>query len=136
MSNSPDSHENAAELTPEARDIFDEQVEAALAELPPAIVQLFETAPLIVEDYPDPSSTPPMIILDPLGHRIVSIYDSGIKRILIYRSEILQAAMAAGEADAARALRRQIQEAIYREVGRYHGLSDYHLHRFLKENGF
>jgi predicted Zn-dependent protease with MMP-like domain len=130
-------------MDPELRQLFDEQVEMVLADLPREVHDFMKEVPMVVEDYPSREVMRRMRIRHPahlyglytgipLIHR--SINHSGVLSdvVYIYRLGILSAARARnGEFDKEK-LRKQIRRTILHEYGHHVGLSE----RDLRELGY
>jgi predicted Zn-dependent protease with MMP-like domain len=122
-------------MKPELRDIFDEQLERVLPELPQQVRDFMENVPLVVEDYPSPdimrrvgvrhrSALCGLYTGIPLIKR--SINDWGVLSdvIHIFRQGILsQARSPSGHIDNEE-LRKQIRFTILHEYGHHVGLSE------------
>ena len=122
-------------MTPELRQVFDEQLERVLPELPQQVRDFMEKVPLVVEDYPSPA------VLRRVGvrHRSTlcglysgiplikrSVNDWGVPSdvIHIFRQGILRhTRQLAGGLDEAE-LRKQIRFTILHEYGHHVGLSE------------
>jgi predicted Zn-dependent protease with MMP-like domain len=127
----------------ELRNLFDEQLEQVLPELPQQVKDFMDDVPLVVEDYPSPEIMRRMRVRHrsalcglytgiPLIQR--SINHSGVPSdvIHIYRQGILsQSRNALGRIDEAE-LRNQIRFTILHEYGHHVGLSE----RDLRELGY
>jgi predicted Zn-dependent protease with MMP-like domain len=127
----------------ELRQIFDEQLEQVLPQLPQQVRNFMNDVPLVVEDYPSPEIMRKMRVRHrsalcglytgiPLIQR--SINHSGVPSdvIHIYREGILsQAGIRRGSVDEAE-LRNQIRFTILHEYGHHVGLSE----RDLRELGY
>ena|SRR5688500_9304259 len=122
-------------MKPELREIFDEQLERVLPELPQQVREFMENVPLVVEDYPSPeimrrvgvrhrSALCGLYTGIPLIKR--SINDWGVPSdvIHIFRQGILiQARSPSGDIDDEE-LRTQIRFTILHEYGHHVGLSE------------
>jgi predicted Zn-dependent protease with MMP-like domain len=125
-------------MKPELRDIFDQQLERVLPELPQQVREFMENVPLVVEDYPSPeimrrvgvrhrSALCGLYTGIPLIKR--SINDWGVPSdvIHIFRQGILsQARSPSGDIDD-EDLRTQIRFTILHEYGHHVGLSERNL---------
>jgi predicted Zn-dependent protease with MMP-like domain len=125
-------------MKPELREIFDQQLESVLPELPQQVREFMENVPLVVEDYPS------LEIMRRVGvrHRSAlcglytgiplikrSINDWGVPSdvIHIFRQGILsQARSPSGDIDD-EDLRTQIRFTILHEYGHHVGLSERNL---------
>jgi predicted Zn-dependent protease with MMP-like domain len=130
-------------MKPELREIFDEQLERVLPELPQQVREFMENVPLVVEDYPSPeimrrvgvrhrSALCGLYTGIPLIKR--SINDWGVPSdvIHIFRQGILsQTRSPSGDIDDEE-LRTQIRFTILHEYGHHVGLSE----RDLRALGF
>jgi predicted Zn-dependent protease with MMP-like domain len=130
-------------MTPQLREIFDEQLEQVLPELPQQVREFMEKVPLVVEDYPSPemmrrvgvrhrSALCGLYTGIPLNRR--SINDWGVPSdvIHIFRQGILSQARAPLGAIDDEELRKQIRCTILHEYGHHVGLSE----RELRELGY
>jgi predicted Zn-dependent protease with MMP-like domain len=122
-------------MKPELREIFDQQLERVLPELPQQVRDFMENVPLVVEDYPSPeimrrvgvrhrSALCGLYTGIPLIRR--SINDWGVPSdvIHIFRQGILsQARFPSGNIDDEE-LRKQIRFTILHEYGHHVGLSE------------
>jgi predicted Zn-dependent protease with MMP-like domain len=126
----------------ELRQLFDEQLELVLAELPELVKKLMNDVPMVVEDYPSDAIMRRVGVRHrshlcglytgiPLIHR--SINHSGVPSdvIHIFRLGILGQARRNGSIDTAE-LRKQIRKTILHEYGHHHGLTE----RDLRELGY
>ena len=126
----------------EIRQLFDEQLELVLAELPPQVKKLMDDVPLVVEDYPSAevmrrtrvrhrSQLCGLYTGIPLIHR--SVDHSGVPSdvIHIFRLGIMSQSRRNGAIDPAE-LRREIRKTILHEYGHHHGLTE----RDLRELGY
>jgi predicted Zn-dependent protease with MMP-like domain len=127
----------------QTRNMFDEQLEVVLRELPQQVKDFMNDVPLVVEDYPsreimrstrvrNRSSLCGLYTGIPLTKR--SINHSGVPSdvIHIYRLGVMsQARGADGRLDAAR-LQKQIRLTILHEYGHHVGLSE----RDLRQLGY
>jgi len=130
-------------MNPELRQLFDEQLEQVLPELPQQVQNFMNDVPLVVEDYPSPEIMRQMRVRHrsalcglytgiPLIQR--SINHSGVPSdvIHIFREGILcQAGIRRGRVDEAE-LRLQIRFTILHEYGHHVGLTE----RDLRELGY
>jgi predicted Zn-dependent protease with MMP-like domain len=121
-------------MKPELREIFDQQLERVLPELPQQVRDFMENVPLVVEDYPSPemmrrvgvrhrSALCGLYTGIPLNRR--SINDWGVPSdvIHIFRQGILSQARTQGGIDDEE-LRKQIRFTILHEYGHHVGLSE------------
>lgn len=127
----------------ELRQIFDEQLEQVLPDLPEQVQRFMDDVPLVVEDYPSPEIMRQLRVRNrsalcglytgiPLIKR--SINHSGVPSdvIHIYRQGILsQAGVGRGYVDEAE-LRKQIRFTILHEYGHHVGLTE----RELRDLGY
>ncbi len=130
-------------MNPELRDLFDEQVELVVAELPQQVQAFMKDVPLIVEDYPSREVMERMRIRHPAhlyglytGIPLIkrSISNSGVPSdvVQIFRLGILTKSRAReGGFDKAE-LRNQIRRTILHEYGHHVGLTE----RDLRELGY
>jgi predicted Zn-dependent protease with MMP-like domain len=131
-----------AHFTAELRQLFDEQLELVLAELPELVKKLMNDVPMVVEDYPSDAIMRRARVRHrshlcglytgiPLIHR--SVEHSGVPSdvIHIFRLGILGQARRNGQIDTAE-LRKQIRKTILHEYGHHHGLTE----RDLRELGY
>lgn len=121
------------ELGVRERAWFDEVLESVLAELPPALHELLEEAPLVVDDRPEPGllreldmeqwpdelcglhSGVPLTarsVEDPWGMEVIHLFRAGIIAVA--------GGTAATEAD----LRREIRITLLHEIGHHFGLDE------------
>jgi predicted Zn-dependent protease with MMP-like domain len=119
----------------ELRQLFDEQLELVLAELPLQVKEFMEKVPLYVEDFPSPEVMRRMRVRHPtnllglytgipLIHRSVNDWGVLSDRIHIYRLGILNhSSRRDGEYDEAD-LRTQIRRTILHEYGHHVGLTE------------
>lgn len=116
------------------RNYFDEQLEQVMLELPPSVLELLDSVPLIVDDQASPKMLQNLGIRDPrnlcglytgvpLSERSVLASGEMPDKISIYRVGILSLARSiAGPSDAE--LRNQIRMTILHEVGHHFGMSE------------
>jgi predicted Zn-dependent protease with MMP-like domain len=129
-------------FTEELRQLFDEQLDHVLAELPPEVKKLMDDVPMVVDDYPSPeimrrarvrhrSQLCGLYTGIPLIHR--SVQHSGVPSdvIHIFRLGILGQSRRRGAIDVDE-LRLQIRKTILHEYGHHHGLTE----RDLRELGY
>jgi predicted Zn-dependent protease with MMP-like domain len=122
-------------MKPDLREYFDEQLDAVLADLPPAVHRLLDEVPMIVEDYPSPQIMRKVNVRRrgdlcglytgiPLTERSVEHAGYLSDAIHLFREGVLNLAVHRdGSIDAAE-LRRQIRITILHELGHYHGLTE------------
>lgn len=130
-------------MNPELRQLFDEQVELALAELPQEVHDFMQDVPMIVEDYPSREVLRRMRIRHPAhlyglytGIPLIkrSVNDWGVPSdvVYIYRLGLLSKSRTRdGSFDIAK-LREQIRRTIMHEYGHHVGLTE----RDLRERGY
>lgn len=124
----------------EFRELFDEQVEQVLPDLPQQVRDFMDNVPLVVEDYPSDEVMRRMRIRHrshllglytgiPLIHRSVDQWGAISDTIHIYRLGILsQSRKRDGSIDEAE-LRNQIRRTILHEYGHHVGLTEADLRR-------
>ena len=130
-------------MKPELRQIFDEQVEVVLANLPQQVKDFMERVPLVVEDYPSEAVMRRMRIRHPahlyglytgipLNKR--SVEQSGVPSdvINIYRLGLLSQSQSRDGGIDKEKLRKQIHRTILHEYGHHVGLTE----RDLRELGY
>ncbi|MGD9632308.1 MAG: metallopeptidase family protein [Pirellulales bacterium] len=130
-------------MNSELRQIFDNELEAVLADMPARIHELMDEIPLVVEDYPSPQVMRRMRVRHrsqlcglytgiPLNKR--SINDWGVPSdvIHIYREGILSQATRRDGTISVPRLQKQIHITILHEYGHHHGLTE----RDLREMGY
>jgi predicted Zn-dependent protease with MMP-like domain len=122
-------------VKPEIRELFDEQLELVLPELPEQVQAFMDHVPLVVEDYPSrevmrqmrirrPADLCGLYTGIPLIKRSVDHSGTPSDVIHIYRLGILSMARSrAGKFDEAE-LRNQIRRTILHEYGHHVGLSE------------
>jgi predicted Zn-dependent protease with MMP-like domain len=128
-----------AKFSTELRQLFDEQLEIVLAELPQQVKDLIDQVPLVVEDYPSADVMRRTRVRHrgdlcglytgiPLIHR--SVEHSGVPSdvIHIFRQGILSQARKSGDIDLPQ-LRKQIRLTILHEYGHHHGLTERELRK-------
>ena len=121
-------------MNPELRQLFDEQLERVIAELPQLVKDLMQDLPLLVEDYPSRevmrqtgaqhrSELCGLYTGIPLINR--SVEHSGVLPdvVTIYRQGIMSQARRRGVIDLNK-LRQQIRITILHEYGHHHGLTE------------
>lgn len=130
-------------MDPELRQLFDEQVEAVLAELPQDVHNLIKEVPLVVEDHPSQEVMRRMHIRHPahlfglytgipLIKRSVEQWGVLSDTVYIYRLGILSKSRSRnGEIDA-RKLHEEIRRTILHEYGHHVGLTE----RELRDLGY
>lgn len=127
----------------ELRQIFDEQVEAVLAELPPDVHELIREVPLVVEDHPSREVMRQMRIRHPAhlyglytGIPLIkrSIEQWGVlsDTVYIYRLGILTKSRSRTGAINTHMLREEIRRTILHEYGHHVGLTE----RDLRDLGY
>ena len=120
------------------RQLFDEQLELVMAELPPEVKKLMDDVPMVVDDYPSPELMRRARVRHrghllglytgiPLIHRSVEHFGVPSDVIHIFRLGILGQSRRRGEIDMDR-LREQIRKTILHEYGHHHGLTERDLH--------
>ncbi|MCI0491864.1 MAG: metallopeptidase family protein [Planctomycetes bacterium] len=122
-------------MKPELRELFDQQLEQAMAELPPQLKDLVDKVPLVVEDYPSRyimrktrvrhrSDLCGLYTGIPITDRSIDHWGVPSDVVTIYRLGILsQARLPAGRIDL-QELRKQIRITILHEYGHHHGLTE------------
>lgn len=130
-------------MDPELRQLFDEQVEAVLAELPQEVHDLIKDVPLVVEDHPSQEVMRRMRIRHPahlfglytgipLIKRSVEQWGVLSDTVYIYRLGILSKSRSrSGEIDS-RKLQEEIRRTILHEYGHHVGLTE----RELRDLGY
>ncbi len=127
----------------ELRQLFDEQVELVLEELPQQVRDFMKDVPMVVEDYPSREVMQRMRIRHPAhlyglysGIPLVkrSVFDSGVPSdvVYIYRLGILSKSRAREGAFDNAELRSQIRRTILHEYGHHVGLTE----RDLRDLGY
>lgn len=116
------------------RNHFDKLLEEVIAELPPSVLELIDTVPLIVDDQPSPAMLREMDLDHPgelcglytgvpINERSISSSGDLPDKISIFRLGIMELAQSiAGHDDDE--LRRQIRLTILHEVGHHFGMSE------------
>jgi len=117
------------------RNLFDQQLERVLSELPAQVRKLLDDVPLVVEDYPSREVLRETGVQDrgelcglytgiPLTER--SIEHSGVPSdvVHIYREGILNQAYDSDDQIDTEELRKQIRLTILHELGHHHGLTE------------
>ncbi len=130
-------------MNAELRELFDEQLEVVLAELPQQVTDFMEDVPLVVEDYPSREVMRRMRIRHPA--HLYGLYTGIplIKRSVdnwgvlsdvmhIYRLGILSKSRARDGGFDEAELREQIRRTILHEYGHHVGLTE----RDLRELGY
>ena len=131
------------EMTPELRDLFDEQVELVVAELPKQVTDFMKEVPLMVEDYPSREVMRRMRIRHPAhlyglytGIPLIkrSVENWGVMSdvVQIYRLGIFSQSRARDGGFDKAALRENIRRTILHEYGHHVGLTE----RDLRELGY
>lgn len=130
-------------MDPDLRQLFDEQVEAVLAELPHEVHDLIKEVPLVVEDHPSQEVMRRMRIRHPthlyglytgipLIKRSVEQWGVLSDTVYIYRLGILNKSRSrSGEIDG-RKLYEEIRRTILHEYGHHVGLTE----RELRDLGY
>ncbi|HEY3394612.1 MAG TPA: metallopeptidase family protein [Lacipirellulaceae bacterium] len=122
-------------MKPELREIFDQQLERVLPELPQQVREFMENVPLVVEDYPSPeimrrvgvrhrSALCGLYTGIPLIKRSVNDWGVPSDVIHIFRQGILSQACSPGGGIDDEELRKQIRFTILHEYGHHVGLSE------------
>jgi predicted Zn-dependent protease with MMP-like domain len=130
-------------MNTELRQLFDEQVEAVLAELPQQLHDFMKDVPMVVEDYPSREVMHRMRIRHPahlyglytgipLIKRSVDSWGVPSDVVYIYRLGILSKSRARDGGFDEVELRNQIRRTILHEYGHHVGLSE----RDLRELGY
>jgi predicted Zn-dependent protease with MMP-like domain len=130
-------------MDPALRQLFDEQLEQVLPELPEQVRNFMNDVPLVVEDYPSPQIMRQLRVRHrsalcglytgiPLIKRSINHWGVPSDVIHIFRLGILcQAGARVGKVDEAE-LRKQIRFTILHEYGHHVGLTE----RDLRELGY
>jgi predicted Zn-dependent protease with MMP-like domain len=122
-------------MKPELRDIFDQQLERVLPELPQQVRDFMENVPLVVEDYPSlevmrrvgvrhRSALCGLYTGIPLNRRSVNDWGVPSDVIHIFRQGILSQSRAQSGGINDEELRKQIRFTILHEYGHHVGLSE------------
>jgi len=130
-------------MDPEWRQLFDEQVELVLAQLPQEVHDFMRDVPMIVEDYPSREVLRRMRIRHPAhlyglytGIPLIKrrINDWGVPSdvVYIYRLGLLTKSRTRNGGFDADKLREQIRRTIMHEYGHHVGLTE----RDLRERGY
>ena len=130
-------------MNTELRELFDEQVELVLAELPKAVHDFMKEVPLVVEDYPSREVMQKMRIRHPahlyglytgipLIKRSVDNWGVPSDVVNIYRLGILSKSRARDGGFDKVELREQIRRTILHEYGHHVGLTE----KDLRELGY
>ena len=130
-------------MNPELRNLFDEQLEVVLAELPQQVTDFMKEVPLVVEDYPSREVMRRMRIRHPahlyglytgipLIKRSVDNWGVMSDVVHIYRLGILSKSRARDGGFDEAELREQIRRTILHEYGHHVGLTE----RDLRELGY
>jgi predicted Zn-dependent protease with MMP-like domain len=122
-------------MEPKLRQLFDEQLDLVLANMPQQVHDLLNKVPLVVEDYPSPevmrrvrvrhrNSLCGLYTGIPLTRR--SINDWGVPSdvIHIFRQGILSSIGGLRHAVDPAVLREQIRITILHELGHHHGMTE------------
>jgi predicted Zn-dependent protease with MMP-like domain len=129
-------------LSDEFRQLFDEQLEFVMAELPPEVTKLMDDVPMVVDDCPSaellrrakvrhPSHLFGLYTGIPLTRRSVNDWGVPSDVVHIFRLGLLSQSRRQGRIDT-NELRRQIRKTILHEYGHHHGLTE----RDLRELGY
>jgi predicted Zn-dependent protease with MMP-like domain len=130
-------------MNSELRQLFDEQVELVLAELPQQVLDFMKHVPMVVDDYPSREVMQRMRIRHPahlyglytgipLIKRSVDNWGVPSDVVNIYRLGILSKSRARDGGFDQAELRNQIRRTILHEYGHHVGLSE----RDLRELGY
>jgi predicted Zn-dependent protease with MMP-like domain len=130
-------------MNPELRQLFDEQVELVVAELPQQVLDFMKDVPLVVEDYPSREVMQRMKIRHPahlyglytgipLIKRSVDSWGVPSDVVNIYRLGIFSKSRAHNGGFDEAELRNQIRRTILHEYGHHVGLTE----RDLRELGY
>jgi predicted Zn-dependent protease with MMP-like domain len=130
-------------MNEELRQLFDEQVEVVLAELPQQVTDFMKDVPLVVEDYPSREVMQRMKIRHPahlyglytgipLIKRSVDNWGVPSDVVNIYRLGILSKSRARDGGFDKAELRNQIRRTILHEYGHHVGLTE----RDLRDLGY
>lgn len=130
-------------MNEELRQLFDEQVEVVLAELPQQVTDFMKNVPLVVEDYPSRDVMQRMKIRHPahlyglytgipLIKRSVDNWGVPSDVVNIYRLGILSKSRARDGGFDEAELRNQIRRTILHEYGHHVGLTE----RDLQDLGY
>jgi predicted Zn-dependent protease with MMP-like domain len=122
-------------MRPELREIFDQQLERVLPELPQQVREFMEKVPLVVEDHPSPavmrrvgvrhrSALCGLYTGIPLTKRSVSDWGVPSDVIHIFRQGILSQSRGPDGRIDDEELRKQIRFTILHEYGHHVGLSE------------
>jgi predicted Zn-dependent protease with MMP-like domain len=128
-------------MKPELRELFDEQLELVLAELPQQVKDFMNDVPLVVEDYPSREVMRRMRVRHrshlcglytgiPLIKRSVNDWGVPSDVIHIYRLGIFSAAGARPSNVDEAELRNEIRRTILHEYGHHVGLTERDLRKF------
>jgi predicted Zn-dependent protease with MMP-like domain len=127
----------------ETREVFDAELDAVMADMPPRVHELLEKIPMIIEDYPSRevmrrmrvrrrSSLCGLYTGVPLTKRSVDLSGIPSDVIHIYREGIMSMARRADGTFNLPKLRKQIRMTILHELGHHHGMTE----RDLREMGY
>jgi predicted Zn-dependent protease with MMP-like domain len=130
-------------MNPEWRQLFDEQVELVLADLPQEVLDFMNDVPMVVEDYPSREIMRRMRIRHPAhlyglytGIPLIkrSVNDSGVPSdvVYIYRLGHLSKSRTRDGGFDTTKLREQVRRTIMHEYGHHVGLTE----RDLRERGY
>jgi predicted Zn-dependent protease with MMP-like domain len=130
-------------MKPELRQLFDEQVEAVLAELPQQVRDFMHEVPMVVEDHPSREVMRKMRIRHPahlyglytgipLIKRSIDSWGVPSDVVTIYRLGILSKSRRRDGSFDESELRKQIRRTILHEYGHHVGLTE----RDLRDLGY
>jgi predicted Zn-dependent protease with MMP-like domain len=130
------------EFPDEFRQLFDEQLEAVMAELPDAVTKLMDDVPMVVDDFPSAELMRRARVRHagqlcglytgiPLTKRSVNDWGVPSDVVHIFRLGILGQSRRRGGIDVER-LKHEIRKTILHEYGHHHGLTE----RDLRELGY
>lgn len=117
-----------------SRNLFDQQLEFVLKQMPPVVHRILEKVPLHVEDYP------PDHVLEQFGtarHQMCGLY-TGVPLtqrsielsgnlpdvVTLYREGIIHLARSQSNQPGVEELREQIRITLLHEIGHHHGLDE------------
>jgi len=120
------------------RELFDDQLEQVLAELPQRVHELMKEVPLVIEDYPSSEVMKRAGVKRrtgllglytgiPLTHQSVHQWGVPSPVVHIYRDGILSQVRRPGRDINSADLQRQIRVTILHEYGHHHGLTEHDL---------
>jgi predicted Zn-dependent protease with MMP-like domain len=127
----------------ETREVFDAELDAVMAEMPPRVHELLAKIPMIIEDYPSRevmrrmrvrrrSSLCGLYTGVPLTKRSIDLSGIPSDVIHIYREGIMSMTRRADGTFNLPKLRKQIRMTILHELGHHHGMTE----RDLREMGY